>query len=342
MPLLRLNMNNSISLRSILLPALSGLLLLTSCGTADHAVFVTKTSLSVLDAETAPAGVSIAYDRTEGFFGPAYQNGAAAPVTAIIQSNGNVVKPKIKQLYATGNASEIIAGRTPTDRPDLVGDKQPMFFGTTTNIGLKLAFAAKQPVPTSVNFGYKRKEASFIPIGKQDGKDHYPSVIGSIDNTNLAKDRGGADLNVVQFFATGAAADSLAKDLRGEFLTRLDEVGLYHKSVREQQGKAGEILYLYAGLTYPKRRLAWIEADKFGLFAETPKEKGALLKELQAAYDKVMQDGAVSESEFPALAKVDQLYGEALFLASAGFEPDRLKLLELHRQTVLQELTPKP
>lgn len=335
-------MNKLTSHRIPMLVALSGALLLTACVTRDKAVFVTKTSLTVLDADTAPAGISVAYDRTEGFFGPAYENGAAAPVTAIIQSNGSVFKPKIKQLYATGNASEIVAGRTPADRPDLVGEKRPMFFGTTTNIGLKLTFAANQPVPTSVNFGYKRKEASFIPIGNSGGKDHYPSVIGSIDNTNLAQGRDGTALNVVQFFATGAAADSLAKELRGEFITRLDEIGLYHKSVREQQSKAGEILYLYAGLAYPKRRIAWIEADKFGLFAESAQEKGKLLKELQTAYEKIMQDGAVSETELTTLAKADQLYGEALFLASAGFEPDRLKLLELHRQTVLQQLKAQP
>ena len=56
-------------------------MLLAGCATGpDRVVFVTKTSLSVLDYDTAPPGVGIAYDRVEGYFGPSYASGAVPPV----------------------------------------------------------------------------------------------------------------------------------------------------------------------------------------------------------------------------------------------------------------------
>ena len=331
-------MKNSIFERA--LTALLVLLLLPACSTTDKAIFVTKTSLTILDVDTTPPDISIAYDRTEGFFGPAYENGAAAPVTAIIQSNGNLLAPKIRQLYATGNAAEIVSGREPSERAELTGKKRPMFFGTTTNIGLKLSFAAEQPIPTSVNFGYKRKEFSIIPIGTTGtgtaARDHYPSVIASIDNTNTVGDRGKADLNVVQFFATGSAADSLAPQLKKTFDSRVDELVAYNKNVAAQRSKAGEITYLYAGLPLDKKRLAWKEADKFGLYAEDQAERGQLLRELEAIVAKVRADGKIDENELPSLAKADELYAEALFLAAAGYVKERLALLEIHQKTILE------
>lgn len=342
-------MNQSVT--APLVGALVALLLLPACSTTDKAIFVTKTSLTVLDADTSPPDISIAYDRTEGFYGPAYDNGAAAPVTAIIQSDGDLIAPKVRQLYATGNAAEIVAGRSPTDRPELTGKRRPMFFGTQTNIGLKLSFASEQPVPTSLSFGYKRKEFSVIPIGTvgegDAARDHYPSAIASIDNTNTlvaegAAAAGSAALNVAQFFATGAAADALAPRLRDTFAHRIDEAVEYKKNLAAQQIKAGEILYLYPGVPYPERLQVWTEADKFGLFAETADEKGQLLAELKGALARALKDKKIEEAELPALAQADQLYAEALFHASAGFAKERLTLLELHRQTLLGLLPAKP
>jgi len=62
------------------------------CATgADRAVFVTKTSVSILDIDSTPPGLSIAYDRVEGFIGPAYQSGGAPPVVGIMKSDGKLV-----------------------------------------------------------------------------------------------------------------------------------------------------------------------------------------------------------------------------------------------------------
>jgi hypothetical protein len=326
--------------------ALLALTLLSGCSTTDQAVFVTKTSLTVLDADTSPPALSIAYDRTEGFYGPAYENGAAAPVTAILQSNGNLLAPQVRQLYATGHAAEIVAGRAPAERAELGGRKRPMFFGTQTNIGLKLTFAAEQPVPTALHFGYKRKEASVIPIGTTgegaDARDHYPSAIAAIDNTNTLETAEGTTLRVTQFFATGAAADALAPGLRDTFAQRIDEAVEYRKNLSAQQTKAGEILALYPGVPHARRLEVWTEADKFGLFAETAEERGTLLAELSGPLAAALKDGKLTEAELPALAAADQLYAESLFHASAGFAPDRLSLLEQHLQTVLGLLPAQP
>jgi hypothetical protein len=113
----------------------------------------------------------------------------------------------------------------------LEGTRRPLFFGTESNIGLKLGFT--NSVPSSIKFGYDRQEVSIIPLRadpsetavKSDGsksKDIYPSVLATI-NMDLttpspvagsgqpSTDFGSTGLAVTQFFATGSAARNLAK-----------------------------------------------------------------------------------------------------------------------------------
>ena len=61
---------------------------LTACVTKD-AVFVTKTSFSILDVDATPASVSIAHDRVEGYFGPRFDNGHVYPVTGYFKGQGS-------------------------------------------------------------------------------------------------------------------------------------------------------------------------------------------------------------------------------------------------------------
>ena len=77
---------------------------LTGCTTPDAVLFVTDTSIGI-NVESKPPTVSVAYDRTEGFVGPRYDNGAIPPVVASLQTGGNVFNPKIRQVYATGTAA---------------------------------------------------------------------------------------------------------------------------------------------------------------------------------------------------------------------------------------------
>jgi hypothetical protein len=56
-----------------------------------------KTSVGI-DANTTPAAVSIAYDRTDGYLGPHYEDGTIPPVVSSIQSDLSTFNPQIRQV----------------------------------------------------------------------------------------------------------------------------------------------------------------------------------------------------------------------------------------------------
>jgi hypothetical protein len=191
---------------------------LCGCSTTDKAVFITKTSISVLDVETTPANVTFAYDRQEGFIGPSYPNGAAPSVVGSFKSDGAIINPKIKQVYATGDAADIVtsAQANNTEHNNLLlyhnpDEKKMMFFGTSTSLGIKVGLDQNNP---AFLLGFKRKEASYIPLqgnnvrGGQ-RKDVYASVLASID-TDLSGSPTDMNFKNGQFFATGKAAKILA------------------------------------------------------------------------------------------------------------------------------------
>lgn len=186
---------------------------LAGCASTDRVVFITKTSLGI-DFDTKPPSASIAYDRVEGYTAPRYANGEIPPVVASIKSDGGIFTPKIRQIYATGDAAEIVISGEPQPGPPkrLQGTKELMFFGTSTTTGLKVTFTTG--LPDSVNFGYKRKEFSYIPlstVGTGDAQhDVYPAILASIDTQATAGAEADTGLNNVQFFATGQAARLLA------------------------------------------------------------------------------------------------------------------------------------
>lgn len=189
---------------------------LEGCATPDHVLFVTKTSLGV-DFDSKPPSASIAYDRVEGYIAPRYDNGEIPPVIASVKSDGAIFNPQIRQVYATGDAAEIVTGGTPaTERQKLRGNKKLMFFGTTTTTGLKVGFGTS--LPDSLTFGFKRKEFSFIPLGTQEDTegpyDVYPSIIASIDTVATAGTPSETSFRNAQFFATGHAARLLAANPR--------------------------------------------------------------------------------------------------------------------------------
>lgn len=197
------------------LAAFSMLLLAAGCADPDSVLFVTVTSIGI-DADMKPANITIGYDRYEGYIGPVYETGAIPPVVARIESNLEIFNPEIRQVYATGEAAKLVTGaqtNVSSEKP-LSGNKRLAFFGTGTNIGLKVAFMAN--TPESISFGYKRKEFSFIPMGKKIDKDTgkqtdvYGSVLASIDMNVNTPSLTDTKLGVSQFFATGIAAEQLA------------------------------------------------------------------------------------------------------------------------------------
>jgi hypothetical protein len=330
------------------------LLLLAACA-KDRVLFVTKTSLSVVDADSKPPGVSVAYDRVEGYLGPSFEDGHVPPVIASIKSDGAVFNTKVKQLYATGDAAEtVITGEPPKKcRPPVVREGRILFFGTATTAGLKVGFATDQPVPDSFVLGYRRKEVSVIPLGivpdlddnckpteKSKGSTgvYYPSVAAAINTTGEAgQDAQGQTKKVAlsnqQYFATGNAAVLLSREpwFREEFMrSGAETLGAYFKSESQQQELAGVLLTCYAGVKVGDRPTVWEEADKFGLFhKEANKET---LTALNGAYaEAVTADGKVEHPD--VLARADGLYATTIYLPG-GFDAARERLLQIHRKTV--------
>jgi len=188
------------------------------CADPNTVLFVTNTSLGI-NFDSKPPTANIAYDRTEGFVGPRFANGAAPPAVASIETGGNIFGPKVRQVYATGHAAvratkgpESAEGPTALESDDN-NKKKLMFFGTETTVGIKVGFGTNT-LPDSLLFGYRRKEASVIPLGeiKENGKTTavYPSVLASIDMNTKTTSPEETGITSKQFFATGQAAVALA------------------------------------------------------------------------------------------------------------------------------------
>jgi hypothetical protein len=210
-------------------------------GCSDRATFATGTSIGIVaNANTREA--QIGYARAELFQGPNYPDVGDAPqVVGFLGSDLAVFSPHIRQLYATGEAANIVTapslapcppGAAPTEEwppnacaakaDTLSGERRILVFGTGTSLGLKVGFAGD--VPSSINLGYDREELSIIPLHAQappdiNKPDKYSSVLASIDLNVRTPNLLGTDLLVTQFFATGAAARNLAKngDIRSYF-----------------------------------------------------------------------------------------------------------------------------
>lgn len=222
------------SIRRTIIIAVFGIL--AGCASQSRVVFVTATDID-LGYDATLGTTNIGYDRNEFVIGPAYpETGATPPVYGYLKSNLSVFSPEVTQTYATGCAAARVTSDgkkredttsqktqcVPLDNPKrLSGDRKVMFFGTTTNLGLKAQFVGGEAVPTHVNFGFKRKEFSIIPLNKDlapDQEDRYASVLARINFGGAASSNkltGGLE----QVVATGTAAENLAEDsaIRNKF-----------------------------------------------------------------------------------------------------------------------------
>jgi hypothetical protein len=234
---------------------------LALAGCADHVLFVTKTSLGI-DFDSQPASASIAYDRIDGYIAPRYDNGEIPAVVASVKSDGGIFNPQIRQIYATGDAAEIVvearANPAKTENkegPKLQGNKKLMFFGSTTTTGLKVGFSTG--LPDSLIFGFRRKEFSFIPLGTvgtgAEAYDVYPSVLASIDTSARAGTPSETGLRNIQFFATGQAARSLATNdiIRQDFKTQA--LRSLATATGYSQSAAAQALRDYVGAALPTK-----------------------------------------------------------------------------------------
>jgi hypothetical protein len=209
------------------LAAFTYVLALAAC--TDYATFVTATNIGI-NADVKTQDVSIGYGRTELFTGPGYpEQGEAPRAVGYINSDLHVFQPHIRQLYATGDAAELVtqprvpnppdSGQPP--EPPYYGQRRALVFATGANVGLKLGFGAgTAPVPSSIKFGYNREEASVIPLRSdvptEQHRDRYAPVLASMDmNLGGTATQASTNLGITQFFATGSAARNLAA--RDEF-----------------------------------------------------------------------------------------------------------------------------
>jgi hypothetical protein len=196
----------------------------------DSVLFVTDTKIAI-DADSKPPNINIGYSRDETFIGPNFEGntGAIPPVVGQLKTNLAILSPEVEQIYATGHAASLAtkaAEELSTPRVLAPGEnKKLVYFRTGANLGLKVVFANN--VPESIDLGYKRKELSFIPLVKTVGesestvKDVYGSALAFIGVNTKISTPTETSLGISQFFATGIAAESLAKTdtIRGAFQT---------------------------------------------------------------------------------------------------------------------------
>ena len=156
--------------------------------------------------------------------------------------------------------------------PESPGNKV-VLFGTGTVLGVKFGLSENLP---SLTLGFKRREAALVPVDKW----RQPSVIASFDNLSAAGTPPGAapgppgvasapasQFRVEQFFATGAAAENLARKsyMRGAFKDRAEraigEVEKYRNEEAIQGRLALDTLACFARVDDKKLDSVWNNAE---------------------------------------------------------------------------------
>ncbi len=207
---------------------------------------------------TTPPTAEIALGRMEGVIAPTFEQGQTLPVIASIRTTSDsIFAGGISQTFATGDAANTMGKlfgapdpcpnvfkeecpgveskiRLKND-PDLDmkddGKPRPVFFGTSTSVGIRITWAAAaSPVPDSVHIGYRRKEMALAPImkGQDDsGKGFYvamPSLLGTIAMDEAISSPSKSTGSWMQYFATGKAATglSLGPQVRQVMLAKME------------------------------------------------------------------------------------------------------------------------
>lgn len=263
--------------RPRLLPLLLAACLGGCMSTTQYATFVTKTSLSLIDADTTPPGISLAFDRVEGYVGPRFQDGSVYPVAGYLRTKGSGLFRETQQVYAGGRAARLVLSElgeigAATSCSD--GAQEPaMIFATGTTIGIKLGFIEGTALPNSFTLGYRRKEASAIPVSRE----CQPSVLAYLDSEAAGRQTAGQpklDFGVAQYFATGDAAEALAARpfVRAHFAAEaeaaLGEVAAFNTREQQQMRIALDVLACVADLPDAQLDRVITNADELMLFED--------------------------------------------------------------------------
>jgi len=113
------------------------------------------------------------------------------------------------------------------------GEVRPFFFGTDTQLGVKVAWnGVGGPYPDNVKIGFNRKEMAVAPVTISDQNVvRIPSFLATVDSdvrgssiSSTNQLRGKLGVGWMQYFATGESASSLAREygVRRAMLERAD------------------------------------------------------------------------------------------------------------------------
>lgn len=217
--------------------------LIQGCAPGFNSVlFATKSNVG-FNYDTAPPTLEVAMSRYEGVLEPTFEGGETLPVMASFSSNWGVLRDffwGVKSTFATGEAAYImtylyadpdsgeiayppltlstVPASTPLGRQIryiLPGNARPVLFGTDSTLGIKIRWEGQTAtLPSSANIGFKRKEGALAPIAVRPTKNpnefhaDVASLLATID-TDVSTP--GARFRYLQYFATGAAANNLAR-----------------------------------------------------------------------------------------------------------------------------------
>lgn len=249
------------NVRSI--PILLVISCLTGCVPGYNSVLFATRSNAGLDVDATPPTTEVTIAREEFIIAPTYENGQTHPVAGSFSSSQNFVSKfmfGVGSTFSTGEAAFVMASlyndpgeeisynndcSAPykpqlTKKPKLphklkyveAGHVKPVIFTTDTMLGLKVGWGAPNATtPTSLKFGFNRKEIAFTPIAIQGCNKNptkysanIPSLLATVDSQANLEDSAGQNLTYLQYFATGVAATELSKkfDVRKAMLSRLD------------------------------------------------------------------------------------------------------------------------
>lgn len=217
---------NKLRIVSVVLPGL----LLAGCASDKHLFFGTQTSVGVDVSGTvaAPDHVSVAYRRSETAIVPRKEDGKAHSVMGKLDADLTVTAGrKVRQVFATGEAARIASMRDAAAANGQVAaatgvqqvEKTALVFATDSVFGLDISSGTSELSPSLV-FGYRRSEATLIPIPDpaQEVRSVYADI--SVDNSDkdTVVDAASVDssisnlggVRIVQHFGTGRAAELLA------------------------------------------------------------------------------------------------------------------------------------
>ena len=263
----------------------------------DSVLMHTRTNFGV-DIDTEPPLAEIAIGRKEGTIQPTFEGGQTVPTLASFRGNTTTntgLDLGAGTAFLGGEAAHIMSTLYDTDTPeggdtgsypDLYSNRRvqltkepvmprgirplnadgrvvPLVFGTDTSIGLRVASSAKNPgVPSSIKFGFNRKEIVLAPVTLRpvsEGEDGLPASVlytadipsflattdtnagvtsalatrketdngdGEKDDSNSLPVAPTTGVRYLQYFATGSAATNLAyrREVRNAMIARTDPV----------------------------------------------------------------------------------------------------------------------